>query len=80
LNTFKLAVRYRVAYYQSGPKAGQTEIVVILDDKSTYKYSALTPESAHHLVDLLRNEKPIWLDQQTGMLVVAEEPVGSGEE
>jgi hypothetical protein len=34
---------------------------------------------AHHLVDLLRNESPIWVEPKTGLVVVADEPVGSGE-
>ncbi len=76
----KLAIRYRVAYFSSGPKANKTDIVVELEDESSYTYPDLSPETAHHLVDLLRNEKPIWINPQSGVFIVADEPVGSGED
>jgi hypothetical protein len=76
----KLATRYRVAYFSHGPKAGKTDIVVELEGGTSYTYADLAPEAAHHLIDLLRNEKPIWVDPQNGLLIVADEPVGSGEE
>jgi hypothetical protein len=77
---YKLATRYSIAYHKTGPKAGKTDIVVFLGENSSYTYSGLSPDSAHHLVDLLRNEKPIWINTQTGTFIVADEPVGSGEE
>ncbi len=76
---YKLAMRYRVAYFPAGPKAGTTDIVVVLQGGDSHTYTGLTPDAAHHLVDLLRNESPIWVDQKTGVFVVADEPVGSGE-
>ncbi|MBI4731804.1 MAG: hypothetical protein HY781_06705 [Chloroflexi bacterium] len=76
---YKPVSRYRVAYFKSGPKAGKTDIVVVLEDGELYTFEALPPDAAHHLVDLLRNEKPIWLDLDTGTLAVADEPVGAGE-
>jgi hypothetical protein len=77
---YKRAIRYRAAFFPAGPRAGKTDIVVILEDGASYTYQSLSPETAHHLVDLLRNEEPLWLDTQTGTLVVADEPVGSGEQ
>jgi hypothetical protein len=77
--TFKPISRYRVAYFESGPKAGKTDIVVVFDDKESYTFEALPSATAHHLVDLLRNEAPIWVDPVNGTLVVADEPVGAGE-
>jgi hypothetical protein len=31
------------------------------------------------VVDLLRNEKPVWWDEATGRLYASQEPVGEGE-
>jgi hypothetical protein len=77
---YKLASRYRVAYHRTGPKAGKTDIVVTFDDDTLFTYEDLPPETAHHLIDLLRNEGPIWIDMQSGLFLVADEPIGSGEE
>jgi len=77
--TFKTICRYRVAYFHTGPKAGKTDVVVMFDDNEMYTFDGLPSDTAHHLVDLLRNEAPIWVDPVTGTFVVADEPVGSGE-
>ena len=77
---YKQIKRYRVAYFKIGPKAGKTDIVVVFKDGSQYSYEALPADTAHHLVDLLRNEKPIWVETGSGTLAVVDEPVGSGEE
>ncbi len=79
MSDYKLAIRYRVAYFPAGRKAGKTDIIVVLEGGSSYTYEDLSPEAAHHLVDLLRNESPIWIHSKTGLFVVADEPVGSGE-
>lgn len=78
--TYKPISRYRVAVFNTGPKAGKTDIVVVFDDEETYTFEGLPSDTAHHMVDLLRNEGPIWMDPVTGTLVVADEPVGSGEQ
>ena len=77
--SYKPITRYRVAYFKTGPKAGCSDIVVVFEDGSQYTFEALPSDTAHHLVDLLRNEAPLWVDAETGTLVVADEPVGSGE-
>lgn len=77
--TYKPITRYRVAYFHSGPRAGWTDIVVMFEDGSQFAFENLGPDAAHHLVDLLRNEKPIWVDPETSTFAVADEPVGSGE-
>jgi hypothetical protein len=77
--TYKQVARYRVAYFKQGPMAGKTEIIVTFEDGGSFALEALPPEAAHHLVDLLRNESPIWLDPLTGTLAVSDEPVGSEE-
>jgi hypothetical protein len=79
MSTYKLATRYRVAYFPAGAKAGKTDIIVVLEGGASHTYENLAPEMAHHLVDLLRNESPIWVEPKTGLFVVADEPVGSGE-
>ena len=77
--TYKPISRYRIAYFHTGPKSGRTDIVVTFHDEEMYTFEALPSDTAHHLVDLLRNEAPIWVDPVTGTFVVADEPVGSGE-
>ena len=77
---YKCASRYRLAYYSGGPKANKTRIVVVLEDGTEYTYEDLSPDAAHHLVDLLRNERPIWINPRTGTFIVADEPIGSGED
>jgi hypothetical protein len=77
--TYKPISRYRIAYFKSGPKAGKTDIVVVFEEGDSYTFDGLAPDAAHHLIDLLRNEKPIWVDPESGTLAVADEPVGAGE-
>ena len=77
--SYKHVTRYRVAYFNTGSKAGCSDIVIVFEDGSQYVFESLPSDTAHHLVDLLRNEKPIWMEPETGTLVVADEPVGSGE-
>ena len=77
--TYKPISRYRIAYFKSGPKAGKTDIVVVFEEGGSFIFDALDPQAAHHLVDLLRNEKPILVDPETGTFAVADEPVGAGE-
>ena len=76
---YKHVTRYRVAYYKTGPKAGCSDIVAVFEDGSQFSFETLTSDTAHHLVDLLRNENPIWVEPETGTLAVSDEPVGSGE-
>jgi hypothetical protein len=52
----------------------------MFEEDGMYTFDGLPSDTAHHLVDLLRNEAPIWVDPLTGTFVVADEPVGSGEE
>jgi hypothetical protein len=37
------------------------------------------PTEFQIVVDLLRNEKPVWWDEPTGRLFASQEPVGEGE-
>lgn len=38
-----------------------------------------SPEEFQVMVDLLRNERPVWWDEPTHRLYVSSEPVGEGE-
>lgn len=38
-----------------------------------------TPGEFQIVVDLLRNEEPVWWDEATGRLYASNEPVGEGE-
>jgi hypothetical protein len=38
-----------------------------------------TPDEMHMLVDLLRNESPIYFEDSQRLLLVGSEPVGEGE-
>lgn len=76
---YRRAQYYRVFHYFTGPKAGTTTVIVSVEGASAYSYEGLSPERAHHIVDLLRNEKPIWIELESGLFQVAVEPVGEGE-
>jgi len=76
---YKRAQSYRVFHYATGPRAGKTDVIVMVEGGSAYRYEGLSPERAHHIVDLLRNEDTIWIELDTGLFQVASEPVGEGE-
>lgn len=50
-----------------------------LSNNSGWAIGGQTPEEMMMLVDLLRNEKPIYFIDTTRLLVVGSEPVGEGE-
>lgn len=76
---YRQATTYRVYHYYTGVHAGKTDIHVSVSGGGGYSYRNLTPDRAHHLVDLLRNEKPIWIELDSGLFQVAHEPVGEEE-
>lgn len=76
---YRRAHNYRVFHYASGPKAGKTDVIVVVEGGGYYRYDGMGPERAHHIVDLLRNEDTIWIELQSGLFQVAYEPVGEGE-
>jgi hypothetical protein len=47
--------------------------------KSFPEGSFQSPEEFQVMVDLLRNESPVWWDEPTNRLYVSAEPVGEGE-
>lgn len=70
---------YRVFHYDTGVNAGKTDIIVMAEGDTTYRYEKLSPERAHHIIDLLRNEDRIVVELESGLLQVPGEPVGEGE-
>ena len=51
----------------------------MVDGGRFYRYEGLSPERAHHIVNLLRNENTIWIELESGLFQVAFEPVGEEE-
>jgi hypothetical protein len=72
-------IDYRVFHYDTGSKAGTSMIITRLEGEVAYFYKDLSPERAHHIVDLLRNEDHILVDTDSGLMQVVREPVGEGE-
>ena len=56
---------------------GQTSIFLGEDGK--YSQYNVTLEEARFLVDLLRNEEPIYLDPDLRLISTSTEPIGEGE-
>ena len=50
-----------------------------LADNTGWAIGGQTPEEMHMLVDLLRNESPIYFEDTSRLLIVGSEPVGEGE-
>jgi len=72
---------YRFVHEDSGSRAGKSviQIWVVNTRECVYRYQNLTPERALLLLDVLRNEKPVYIDRNSGRLEVPAEPVGEGE-
>ena len=56
---------------------GKTSLFV--GDAGKYFQYDVSLEEARFLVDLLRNEKPIYLDPQRRIISTSTEPIGEGE-
>jgi hypothetical protein len=76
---YRRAETYRVFHFVTGQKAKTTDVIVTVEDGGVYRYEGLSPERAHLIIDLLRNEDTIWIELESGLLQVAQEPVGEGE-
>ena len=64
--------------YWRGP-AGVGEVRVNLVDDTSATLAELSADQVRMLVDLLRNEKPVYFDSEKETVFVAWEPVGWGE-
>lgn len=67
--------KYAVLYYPSG----LSRINVYFPDGSWFSYMDLDAAQALLLVDILRNEKPIFWSTENEALIAGREPVGEGE-
>ena len=76
---YRKANHYRIFHFNSGPKEGLTDVIVTLDGGVFYRYERLSPVRAHHLIDMLRHENPIWIERTSGLFQVAMEPIGEAE-
>lgn len=55
------------------------QIWILFADETGKLFDTETPEEMMMLVDLLRNEKPIYYDIQHNFIMTGLEPVGEGE-
>ena len=77
---FKPADYYRLWVGDSGNKSTiQVWYTTDEGNKLYYRYEHLRPEVALYMVNLLRYEKPIFIDPESGDLEVTYEPIGEGE-
>ncbi|HEX6228141.1 MAG TPA: hypothetical protein VFZ41_01630 [Solirubrobacterales bacterium] len=70
-------------YYARWSPAGHHGYVIIYwsgGAKAFPESSFATPVEFQIVVDLLRNESPVWWDEPTGRLYASNEPVGEGEQ
>ncbi len=76
-----MTVEVKSYYARWSPTKHTGYIIIYWDGGSKYFYesSFSTPTEFQIVVDLLRNEKPIWWDDSTERLYAHDEPVGEGE-
>jgi hypothetical protein len=76
---FKRVKSYSVFHFNKGSNAGTSTIIVYPEGEPGYHYYYLKPDRAHHIVDLLRNEDPLWFESASEQLKTGVEPVGERE-
>lgn len=67
-------------YKVSRRKSGKSSIRVWTEKNNTCVWADLSDISTLTMVDLLRNEKPVWVHIDSKTLEVSAEPVGAGDE
>lgn len=55
------------------------QLWILFADQTGKLFDTETPQEMMMLVDLLRNEKPIYYDHQHNLIMTGIEPVGEGE-
>jgi hypothetical protein len=65
-------------YWHATERSGDVRVNLI--DDSSFTLGGLTADEVRMLVDLLRNEKPVYFDPERRTVFVAWEPVGEGED
>lgn len=71
----KEIVAFSVLHYQNGT----SRINLHFADETFSHYTGLDPARTLLLVDILRNEKPIYWTEEKEILWTGKEPVGEGE-
>ena len=61
------------------PQTWAGTLVLTLEDGSKLSPRMQTLHDLAAMVDLLRNERPLYLDSDSGMICSTKEPVGEGE-
>ncbi|MCB0192697.1 MAG: hypothetical protein KDJ65_12195 [Anaerolineae bacterium] len=72
----KFVEKYQVGW-QHAAKVGT--IVLLFQGSGFRQINNLPYESYSAMVDMLRNEKPIWYDENQSLLATIHEPVGEEE-
>lgn len=76
-----MAVQVKNYYARWCPAKHHGYVIIYWDggSKAFPEASFANPVEFQIVVDLLRNEKPVWWDEPTGRLYASNEPVGEGE-
>lgn len=73
--TQKEIVAYSILHYRNGT----SRINLHFADDTFSHYAELNPARALLLIDILRNEKPLYWTEEEEILWTGKEPVGEGE-
>ncbi len=68
--------KYQLAWSHDA-KSGS--IVLLFQGGGARQINGLSYEDYSAMVDMLRNEKPLWYDENQALLATYHEPVGEGE-
>ncbi len=71
-------VREIASYYTSRFADGRIYVGFVFTDGTSHTIHANSPADAAYMIDILRNEKPVYLDQYDTMYTGAE-PIGEAE-
>ena len=71
----------KIEKYQMAWNAGRNEgmLVLLMEDGHTVNQPIDSAEEGMFLVDLLRNEEPVFYDAASDVILTGFEPVGEGE-
>lgn len=58
---------------------GYSAIILYLENGEKLTFDSIPISEARYLVDILRNEKPVWWDNVKKYIISYMEPVGEGE-
>jgi|GEM_PF-3238669 len=69
----------KVTGYNVFTNATTSGISILLANGERTKISSADAQRIHLMVDILRNEDPVYFNAKTAMLYTGEEPTGEGE-